>query len=125
MRISDWSSDVCSSDLGDEAAEGARVQSAVDQGVARPVPGKDLVRHQRLDRRRVEPACSQLGARLLGRLAAHQRPGLREAVGDELQVMVAELFVGRRRQHDGSRDAVGYLVQEIGSTAWGGKGGEK
>src|SRR3546814_9416359 len=96
MRISDWSSDVCSSDLpgrrsvppfrsrlalqqrqqlagellaeldaplvegvdapdaalhedlvlveGDEAAEGARVQSAVDQGVARPVPGKDLVR---------------------------------------------------------------------------------
>src|SRR3546814_19492678 len=34
MRISDWSSDVCSSDLADEAAAGGALGAAAQEGVA-------------------------------------------------------------------------------------------
>src|SRR3546814_12141060 len=42
MRISDWSSDVCSSDLSSSAAEGGRAVSVIaDLGVEQPVERVD------------------------------------------------------------------------------------
>jgi len=80
----------------DQASERARVETAVEEGGRGPVSGEGPVRHERIDPLPGEPGRLHLGARFVGRLAAHQRLGLREEVGEEHRVVVRRLALGER-----------------------------
>ena len=85
-----------------------------EERVRRAVAGEDLVRGERLDRRRRHLLGLQLGPRLGDGPAAHQRLALRQAIGEEEFLMAAVvLLVGAGRDQEVARDDVGALVDEL------------
>src|SRR3546814_11545161 len=87
MRISDWSSDVCSSDLVGEVVVDQRVVSQVDLGGQLAVAvGAD----EEVDVRRALAVAAERGEQLLGRAAGRHAV----AAGHDAAKAVAALFVG-------------------------------
>ena len=56
---------------------------------------------------------SQLGAQDIKRLADHQRPGLRQRVGDEQRLLVSQRMRRAHRNDELDRHCVGALVEPL------------
>ena len=98
----------------DQHAERLRVEAAVDERVAtggcRETPCAGTSCSSAAPRK---PGLRQLRAHLRLRLAEGERLGLREAVGDELGVVVAELLVRLGGDRKSAGHDLGALVQQL------------
>src|SRR3546814_20553222 len=87
MRISDWSSDVCSSDLGDMAVA---LRSYSDAGVVHAAGTRDAARAALIDRwdaeRRCDPAASRIILTHLKTAVTMLNDSARERLGSQAAI---------------------------------------
>src|SRR5438128_1032504 len=80
---------------------------AIEDRIGRAVAFEHLVRQEPLERRAGDALRGQLGARLVRGLAERQRLGLRQIVGEQLLVVVAERRLALRGGEEVGRDELG------------------
>ena len=77
-----------------------------EERVGRAVAGEDLVRDELLQRLARHAVLHQLRAHFLGRLALHQRLGLREEIREQDEVMLAERVLRLDRRDEVGRESI-------------------
>ena len=89
----------------DQFAERSRREPLEQEGVRRPVALEDAVRD--------EPVGCPLGLHLLGRLAERERLGLREDVGQQHVVLLAQRIERLRERDEVARDQPRPLMDQL------------